>query len=214
MSKYSQLTKLHSVQWGRSGNNLSAHIRGDRRHTDLTKFSGFTLVELMITISIAAILMTVGVPSYKYVTNANRIASEVNGLLGDMQYARAEAIKEGLPVTVCVSTNGTSCTSQTDWKNGWIVFSDANGNATVDGGDTIQRVQKTFASTDTFQATNTVAAVTFNREGFAVGNANGALIKLHDVTNTSGWTRCLFINMSGMMKTLTYNATFNSVTCT
>ena len=175
----------------------------------MNKLSGFTLVEMLITVAVAAILLMIGIPSFRYVTNSNRIAAEINGLLGDMQFARGEAIKEGQPVTVCVSTDALTCTGGVNWQNGWIVFSDANGNATVDGADAVLRVQKTFASTDTFRATNAVTAVTFNRMGYANGIANGTLIALHDATNTTNWIRCLSINLVGMMLTQTYDG----VTC-
>jgi type IV fimbrial biogenesis protein FimT len=171
---------------------------------------------MLMTVTVVAILMAIGIPSFRYVTNSNRIAAEINGLLGDMQYARAEAIKEGQPVTVCVSTNGTSCAiaNKTFWQSGWIVFSDVNGNAVVNtaAGDIVLRVQTTFASSDTFVATNNVGAVTFNREGYANGIPNGTLIALHDNTNTHNWTRCLSINLSGMMRSQTYG-TANGVTC-
>jgi type IV fimbrial biogenesis protein FimT len=179
----------------------------------LNRLSGFTMIEVLIAMTVVAILLTIGIPSFRYVTNSNRIAAEINGLLGDMQYARSEAIKEGQPVTVCVSANGTSCANTNTWQNGWIVFSDVNGNAAVDAGDVVLRVQKTFASTDTFVATNTVGAVTFNREGYANGIANGTLIALHDSTNTSNWTRCLSINLAGMMLSQIHGATANGVTC-
>jgi type IV fimbrial biogenesis protein FimT len=183
------------------------------RRNDLNRLSGFTLVEMLISVAVVAILLTIGIPSFRYVTNSNRIAAEINGLLGDMQFARAEAIKEGQPVTVCVSTNGTSCVNTNNWQNGWIVFSDVNGNAAVDAAtDVVLRVQRTFTSSDTFVATNNVVAVTFNREGYANGIANGTLIKLHDSTNTTNWIRCLSINLSGMMLSQTYGTT-NGVTC-
>src|SRR5882757_3251037 len=84
--------------------------------------AGFTLVELMVVIMIGSILMAIGVPSYKYVTNSNRLSAEVNGLLGDMQFARSEAIKEGQSVTVCASTDQLTCSNSTDWHTGWIVL--------------------------------------------------------------------------------------------
>lgn len=177
--------------------------------------SGVTLIELVVTISILVIMMAVADPSYQYITNSNRIASEVNGLLGDLQYARAEAIKEGQTVTACISSNGTTCTTgTTSWQKGWIVFSDPNNNATVDTEETVLRIQKTFSSTDTFQATNNVAAITFNREGFATAIANGTLIKLHDATNKSKWTRCLSITLVGLMAVQTYGTTTNNFACT
>jgi type IV fimbrial biogenesis protein FimT len=183
------------------------------RRMTLKRLSGFTLIEVLVAVTVVAILLTIGIPSFRYVTNSNRIAAEINGLLGDMQYARAEAIKEGQPVTVCVSSTGTSCANANTWQSGWIVFSDVNGNAVVGAGDTVLRVQKTFASTDTFVATNNVGAVTFNREGYANGIANGTLIALHDHTNTHNWTRCLSINLAGMMLSQTYGVTANGVTC-
>jgi type IV fimbrial biogenesis protein FimT len=163
--------------------------------------------------TIAAILLALAVPSFRYVTNANRIAGEVNGLLGDLQFARAEAIKEGRTVTVCVSTDGATCTNSTAWQSGWIVFSDPTNVGFVDPGETILRVQNTFSSTDTYAASNNVSAITFNREGYAVGIANGTLITLHDSTDTSAWTRCLSINLSGQMTTEYYGTTTNGVTC-
>jgi type IV fimbrial biogenesis protein FimT len=176
---------------------------------------GFTLFEAIITMAIVAILMGIAIPSYRYVTNANRIASEINGLLGDMQYARAEAIKEGQTVTVCVSTNGTSCAGAavSTWQNGWIVFSDVNGNGVVNtaAGDQIYRVQSAFVGTDTFTANPASGYVIFNREGFSSsGVANAGLqITLHAATANSASTRCLFVTFAGLMTVQTYGQTNN-----
>lgn len=179
----------------------------------LKRQSGFTMIEMMMALAVGAILLTIGIPSFRYVTNSNRIAAEINGLLGDMQFARSEAVKEGLPVTVCVSAGGAVCDGTTTWQNGWIVFSDLNGNATVDAGDVILRIQKPFSGTDTFVANHAVGAVTFNREGYANGIATGTLMELHDSTNNHNWTRCLSVNMVGMIVSQTYNTVTNGVTC-
>ena len=165
-----------------------------------------------MTIAIAAILAMIGIPSFRYVTNSNRIAGEVNGLLGDLQFARAEAIKEGQNVTVCVSAAGASCDGTATWQSGWVVYSNST-NSTVPVAGSILRIQNTFTGTDTFRASNGVSAVTFNREGYAVGIANGTLISLHDSTATTAWTRCVSVNLNGMSFTLKYG-TINGVTCT
>jgi type IV fimbrial biogenesis protein FimT len=176
------------------------------------------MVELAVVMTIAAILLAISIPSYRYVTNANRIAAEINGLLGDMQYARAEAIKEGQTVTVCVSTDNVSCSAgNVNWQNGWIVFSDVNGNQifTV-GADTLLRVQAAFTGTDTFTANNSVSAVTFNREGFATGTTGvpaGTLISLHAVPVSNASTRCLAVTQLGLLTVQTYNQSNNGVTC-
>ena len=189
--------------------NVFSRIERNERRRE----SGVSVLELLIVITIGSILLSVGVPSYRSVTNSNRIAAEVNGLLGDMQYARAEAIRRGQTVTVCTSTDGATCSNATTWQGGWLVFSNPNGDNNVDPGDTVLRAQAAFGGTDTFQASNGVGAVTFNREGFAIGIANGALITLHDAANTSAWTRCLSITRIGLMATQLYNVTTNGFTC-
>jgi type IV fimbrial biogenesis protein FimT len=183
-----------------ASNNHPAMARGRER------IAGFTLVEMLTVITIAAILMALGVPSYQYVTNANRISSEVNGLLGDMQYARSEAIKEGQTVSVCSSSNSTSgaptCSGSPAWQNGWIVFSDVNGNgAYAPGGDVILRVQGPFTLTDTFNATPAKNFVTFNREGFALNMGAAVTITLHAAVPVAASTRCLQITIVGQVTT-------------
>jgi type IV fimbrial biogenesis protein FimT len=174
-----------------------------------TQQHGFTLVELIVVITIVAILMAIGVPSYRYVTTANRVSSEVNGLLGDMQFARAEAIKEGSTVSVCSSSNATSCTASTDWRVGWIIFSDTGAIGTVDGTDTVLRMGKGFTSTDTFASNPGTTVVTFNRDGFAQGLGGAVVLSLHDATANRAYTRCLDITIIGALTTQVYDG----VTC-
>jgi type IV fimbrial biogenesis protein FimT len=178
---------------------------------------GVTLLELVTVMAVVGILMAIAMPTYKYITNTNRIAAEVNALLGDMQYARAEAIKEGQPVTVCVSNIGnTAClgATVTTWEKGWIVFSDANNDHTVGANDALLRRQAAFTGTDTFRANNSVGYVTFNREGFATGSiANGALITLHASPAQNASTRCLSVTLVGLMTVQTYGQSINGVTC-
>jgi len=180
--------------------------------TECARHGGFTLIEVLITIALASILLTIAIPSFRYVTNSNRISGEVNGLLGDLQFARAEAIKEGRNVSVCVSSDGANCTGGTAWQNGWIVFSDPTNFGFVDPGETVLRQQTTFSSTDTFTSSG-LSAITFNREGYAVGVPAGTLFELHDSTNTTAWTRCLSVNFSGEMTTELFGVTTDGATC-
>jgi type IV fimbrial biogenesis protein FimT len=166
---------------------------------------GFTITELLTVVAIVAILLAIGVPSYRYVTNSYRISAEVNGLLGDLQFARGEAIKEGQFVTVCVSRDGATCDAgSTTWQEGWIVFQDPNNDQTVDPGETVLRVQAAFGGTDAFIANNGVSSVTFNREGFATSAGfPSSTVTLHDQSANAVWTRCLYITATGLMATET-----------
>lgn len=170
---------------------------------------GMSLVELMTVISIAGILLAIGVPSYKYITTSNRVSMEVNALLADLQYARSEAVKEGQMVTVCPSANQTACdANSTNWQSGWIVFSDVNGNQQVanPAATYILRRQTAFTSgLDTFVSDNGLNFVSFNREGFAtafpVTAAGYVTVTLHSTPANTVWTRCLQVFFTGMMRT-------------
>lgn len=174
------------------------------------KQAGVTLVELLVVITIAVILMSIGVPSYRYVTTANRMAAEINSLLGDLQYARSEAARQGQYVTVCVarSTNPSSpscaASGTATWQNGWIIFGDFNNDGTVDSGDPVMRIQNAFSTSDTLVSNPATSTVTFNRDGFAhLGNAT-TRITLEDSTANSTYSRCLDITQAGMMTTQTH----------
>jgi len=107
--------------------------------------NGFTIIELMITIAIAALLLTLGVPALQDMVRNNRMVSQTNNLVSDIQLARGEAIKRNTQVAMCRSndldTTPTCGGSAQDWTTGWLVFADANGNGTYESaGDTLLRV--------------------------------------------------------------------------
>ncbi len=105
---------------------------------------GFTLIELMVTVSVAAILLAVGVPNFSDMVKNNRMATTANELVGALNLARSEAIKRGVRVTVCKSADGATCTTSGNWEQGWIVFTDIDNNATYDNTtETLLRVYET-----------------------------------------------------------------------
>jgi type IV fimbrial biogenesis protein FimT len=168
---------------------------------------GFSLVQLMITVAIVAILTGLAIPSYKYITNSNRIANEINGLLGDMQYARFAAIKTGQPVTICASANPTqrpspSCATSDNWAQGWIVFNDTAGTGQFVAGEGVLRDQQAFAGTDTLAST--ITGITFNREGFpvtttAAPNTSDNTWTMHATPTNTQSTRCIKVGLNGQI---------------
>ncbi len=82
--------------------------------------SGFTLIELMITVSIMAILLAIAVPSFQNVALSSKLTSLSNNFVASAQLARSEAIKRNTEVTLCASSDGTTCAGA--WKDGWVVL--------------------------------------------------------------------------------------------
>lgn len=87
--------------------------------------SGFTLIELMITLVVAGILVTIGVPSYLTVSQNARASELASGLTSAVALARAEAIRRGEPVSVCPSDDASTCSGS--WTDGWIAIVPSDG---------------------------------------------------------------------------------------
>jgi type IV fimbrial biogenesis protein FimT len=136
----------------------------------MKKSFGYTLIELMTAMAVIAVLVTVGLPLMNVFFESNRMISNTNDLVAGLNIARSEAIKQQIRVTLCQSADTASCTGTGQWENGWIVFQDPNGNATVDGGERILRLsegaagnQVTIRSNDVSSLINT--SVTFTSRG-------------------------------------------------
>jgi type IV fimbrial biogenesis protein FimT len=170
--------------------------------------AGVTITELLVVTVVVAILLAIATPTYQYMTNSSRMSSEINGLLGDLMYARAEAIREGQTVSVCVSSNGSTCSLSTAWGTGWIVFPDPTA-ADAPALGTILRQQTAFTglNPDTLTPNTATYSISFNREGFALAAGGAAFpattLTLHDKTANVAWTRCLLVSAMGLMQTET-----------
>ena len=136
----------------------------------MKKSLGYTLIELMSMLAVVSILVSVGLPMMNVFFDSNRMISNTNDLVAGLNIARSEAIKQQIRVTLCQSANTATCSGTGQWEDGWIVFQDPNGNATVDGGERILRLnaaadggQVTIRSND---VTNLIAnSVSFTSRG-------------------------------------------------
>ncbi len=160
-----------------------------------THLTGFTIVELIVVMAIAAVLISVGVPSFTSSLQKGSVTREMNVFIGDLGFARAEAIKEGVTVTMCASSDGLTCSNANTWQTGWIIFPNANLAATT---IVPLRKQAAFASKDTFVADNTTSKINFTSEGFTTSlPANPVTFKLQTTPVSSTLTQCVAINKAG-----------------
>lgn len=139
---------------------------------------GFTLIELVITMTVVGILAAIAVPSYQGFLNSNRLTAATNEFVGDISLARVEAMKRqggsaGTgQVVVCVSTSGTSCAaSPATWASGWISFWDQNGDSSFNpnppDNDVLLKIHESMPSnmTTVTLPNGTEVLLAFNRLG-------------------------------------------------
>lgn len=181
----------------RTGLRSSAQIRRAEK--------GMTAIELLVVLAVIAILAVVAVPSFVDLTQRNRVSGEVNGFVGDLQFARSEAIKEGQTVTICASSDGSTCASGGNWKTGWLVFADANGNQVHDSTETVLRKQPALAGTDTFTASGNTSAISYSRDGFAMSFTGTVTLTVHTTPLNAAATRCIAVNLVGRQQVQSAN---------
>jgi type IV fimbrial biogenesis protein FimT len=125
---------------------------------------GFTIIELMVTIVVFAVLMALAIPAFSDFVVRNRLKSYSNSLLHTFYLARTEAITRNQRVAVCKSSNKTSCTG--NWDDGWIIFVDNNNNGAREGTETIIHAMDAFANNYTLTGnTNVATYVSYTSQG-------------------------------------------------
>lgn len=137
--------------------------------------TGFTLVELMVTLVVAAILLTVAAPSFIDMIRANRLATQTNLFTTALNLARSEAIKRNKRVVVC-KASGSACDTSVNWENGFVVFEDLNSDGDIDAGEETIRVFEGLANGFTLRVggnlTNWVGYIPSGRSVASGGLAN------------------------------------------
>lgn len=98
------------------------------------KTAGFTLIELMITLAVAATLAMIGAPALGNLLARVRESSAEAKIAGTLRHARTAAVMDNTRIIVCPSNDGRHCRSGLDWQHGWIVAPDADHDGQPDAG--------------------------------------------------------------------------------
>lgn len=107
---------------------------------------GFSMIELLVALTIVAILLALAMPSMVNLVMSRKVLSLSNVFLVSVNLARSEAVKRNDRVVLCKSVTGLSCITSGGWDGGWILFHDPNNNAQLDTGETVLRRQDSAAS--------------------------------------------------------------------
>lgn len=157
---------------------------------------GFTLVELMVTIAIAAILLMLAAPSFVRLMANTRETSATNSLVNSLDYARNTALRMAEPVTVCPTASPSDTTCSTDWNAGWSVFANPASGSTV-----LIAHGNLGAEGVTVSASGGGVPIVFTPRGLATGlPATGADLFTFCDSRGSAFAHSLLVNTGGYVQ--------------
>ena len=163
-----------------------------------SRAGGFTVIELLVVVAIAAIFLALGVPSFTDFIRQTRLSSAMNDLSADLFLARSEAIKRNSRVLVCARATATATTCSTTpaagtWMNGWLVCFDADSNGVCDATSAADPnpIKTHAALVSPLLLSGPAAAVIF----LPVGNAVAAAT--FNMTGSTTVTRIATVALSG-----------------
>ncbi len=158
--------------------------------TSKKRQAGVTLLEMLITLAIAAILLTLVAPNVQSILTRNKIAAEINEMSGLLQFARYTAIDEQITTVVCPSNDFSGCVN--DWNAPKMVFIDEDGNNARDVNEPLLLSSQAISSSN--EMTSTINVVQFLDSGAA---AAGTMIRICPNSKDVEFARALFVTLQG-----------------
>lgn len=175
---------------GRPQPRVRPFIRINTPFVKNTVISGFTLIELITTLVIAGILMTLAAPSFNSFIKNNRLTTQANDLLADLAFARSEAVKRAATIRVCKSTDGLTCNAGANWQNGWIVLNPGSGQ--------VFRAHEALTGKNTMTGTGAIAnQIDYTRTGIVSGLGGPESFHVCDYTLGAAKGRWIQVSVTG-----------------
>ncbi len=179
---------------------------------------GVTLIELMVTVAILAIILAIGVPNLREMQVRSQVGSITSDFANDISRARTEAITRNSCVTICTSINtanaltgGTptcAAAGNRNWQNGWIVFANPTCSTTLNdptaSGSTLISVRQTGDSEFTLEASNSLRRFTFESRGLTNSGQSNFTLAFTPENVSSPHYRSICISSSGRVTTKQY----------
>jgi len=157
---------------------------------------GFSLIELLVVMAIAAVLLGIGVPNMQQYVVSSRLSTAANDFFTALNLARSEAVRRGAQVTLI--TNGAA--NSRDWTSGWTMFVDANNDGALSAGEEVLRVGAAQDAPMTiFGSANFGTSVAFDSSG-RLTSGGGSFVICHGtalVADGIARSRALILNSAG-----------------
>ena len=175
------------------------------------KILAYTLLELMVTLAIVAILASVAVPSYNGMMNNSRQSAALNLFLGELHFARSEAVKRSRQVMVCAA-NATSddCSGTDSWDQGWLIFIDDDRDDTFDSGEQLLRIADPVNTRlDFTPSTDVTTRVRYRPNGISLDSGSFTVCDDRGADNA----KAVVINVTGRPQVSEKNHTGGTLVC-
>jgi type IV fimbrial biogenesis protein FimT len=120
-----------------------------RRTIPIFQHRGFTLIEMIVVLSIIGIVLGIAIPSFTSFIRSNRLTTTANDFVSALTLARSEAVTRGVTVTMCKSASLSACVTTGNWDQGWVVFMDPNNDGAIASTADILRVHEALSGNAT-----------------------------------------------------------------